>query len=187
MTDTLAMLDQAELFQLALNASATGDGASALAYLKAAVGRVDATPAAHYLLGAEYAQLKLYDRAVDEMEAALALDPALWTARIQLALLYLAAEREDRAADTLGPLAEQGQDEALQRFGAGLLRLVDDDLEGARELLREGIGRNAANPALNGDMQRIVDEIGTRLDDDGGADEADAHIVLSAYAGNQTH
>jgi tetratricopeptide (TPR) repeat protein len=187
MTDTIAMLDQAELFQLALTASAAGDGASAIAYLKAAVSRADATPAAHYLLGAEYAQIALYDRAMDEMEAALALDPALWTARIQLALLYLAANRQDRAGDTLQPLAEHGQDEALQRFASGLLRLIADDLAGARDLLTAGMELNTANPALNGDMQRIVDEIGKRIEDAGDGDDGNAHLLLSAYAGNQTH
>lgn len=193
MTDTLTLLDQAELFQLALSASAAGDGASALAYLKTAVARVDATPAAHYLLGAEYAQLKLYERAMDEMEAALALDPALWTARIQLALLYLAADRGGRAVDVLEPLAQQGQDQASQRFGAGLLRLAAEDLAGARAALAEGIGLNDANPALNGDMQRIVDDIGRRIgapDDaggDDGDDEGETRLLLSAYAGNQAH
>jgi tetratricopeptide (TPR) repeat protein len=187
MTDTIAMLDQAELFQLALTASAAGDGAAAIAYLKAAAGRADATPAAHYLLGAEYAQIGLFDRAIDEMEAALALDPALWTARIQLALLYLAANREDRAADTLQPLADRGQDEALQRFATGLLRLIAEDLTGARDLLIEGMELNKANAALNGDMQRIVDEIGKRIDDAADGEDANAHLLLSAYAGNQTH
>jgi len=191
MTDTLTLLDQTELFQLALSAGAAGDSASALAYLKTAVARVDATPSAHYLLGAEYAQLKLYDRAMDEMEAALALDPALWAARIQLALLYLAASRTERAVDVLGPLAQQNQDQALQRFGAGLLCLASEDLQGARIALTEGIGLNDTNPALNGDMQRIVDEIGQRLGapdgGDEGEDEVDARLLLSAYAGNQAH
>jgi hypothetical protein len=121
------------------------------------------------------------------MEAALALDPALWTARIQLALLYLAANREDRAADTLRPLAERGQDQALQRFADGLLRLIGDDLAGARDMLVAGMELNTANLALNGDMQRIVDEIGKRLEEAGDGSDADAHILLSAYAGNQTH
>jgi tetratricopeptide (TPR) repeat protein len=186
MTDTIAMLDQAELFQLALAASRGGDGAGAIAYLKAAVGRADATPAAHYLLGAEYAQIGLYDRAIDEMESALALDPALWTARLQLALLYLGANREDRAAEALQPLAGQGQDEALRRFADGLLRLIGDDLAGARDALVTGMEVNDGNAALNGDMQRIVDGIDKRLEEAAG-DAGDAHLLLSAYAGNQTH
>jgi tetratricopeptide (TPR) repeat protein len=187
--DTLAMLDQAELFQLAMTASTGGDGGTAIAYLKAAVARSDATAAAHYLLGAEYAQIALYDRAMDEMEAAIALDPALWTARLQLALLYLAANREDRAADVLGPLAERQDDDPLQRFADGLLRLIGGDMAGARDALAAGIARNDANLALNGDMQRIIDEIGRRLEAAAAEEpeEAAEHILLGAYAGNQRH
>ena len=191
--DTLAMLDQAELFQLAVTVSAAGDSATAIAYLKEAVSRADATAPAHYLLGAEYAQIRLYDRAMDEMEAAVALDPALWTARLQLALLYLSANREERAADALRPLAELGDDAALQRFATGLLALIGNDMPGALQALADGIERNQANPALNGDMQRIMDEIGRRLDEApqaaGEAEEGEAadHILLSAYAGNQRH
>jgi tetratricopeptide (TPR) repeat protein len=188
--DTLAMLDQAELFQLALTVSGAGDSATAIAYLKEAVSRADATAAAHYLLGAEYAQIRLYDRAMDEMEAAVALDPALWTARLQLALLYLGANKEERAADALRPLAEMGDDAALQQFATGLLALIGNDMQRAIQALADGIERNESNPALNGDMQRIIDEIGRRLEetpqpaeDSEGAD----HILLSAYAGNQRH
>jgi len=187
--DTLSLLDQAELFQLAMTASAGGDSGTTIAYLKAAVSRSDATAHAHYLLGAEYAQIALYDRAMDAMEAAIALDPSLWTARLQLALLYLGANREDRAAETLGPLSQRPEDEPLQRFSDGLLRLIGNDLPGAQQVLADGIARNTVNPALNGDMQRIIDEIQRRTGDapaeDTGTD-AD-HILLSAYAGNQRH
>lgn len=188
--DTLAMLDQAELFQLALTVSGNGDSATAIAYLKEAVSRADATAAAHYLLGAEYAQIRLYDRAMDEMEAAIALDPALWTARLQLALLYLGANKEERAADALRPLAEMGDDAALQQFATGLLALIGNDMHRAIAALADGIERNETNPALNGDMQRIIDEIGRRLEETPqAAEDSDGgeHILLSAYAGNQRH
>ena len=85
----LAGLDQAERMQLALQAGAANEAGSAIAYLKEAVARPDATAQAHYLLGAEYAQLGMFDRAAGEMEAALALDQTLYTARLQLGLLCL--------------------------------------------------------------------------------------------------
>lgn len=188
--DTLAMLDQAELFQLAISVSGAGDSATAIAYLKEAVSRPDATAAAHYLLGAEYAQIRLYDRAMDEMEAAIALDPALWTARLQLALLYLGANKEERAGDALRPLAELGDDAALQQFATGLLALIGNDMPRAIQALADGIERNESNPALNGDMQRIIDEIQRRLDEapqQAEDSEGAEHILLSAYAGNQRH
>jgi tetratricopeptide (TPR) repeat protein len=193
---TLAMLDQQELFQLALKAGGSGDAGAAIAYLKEAVSRPDATANAHYMLGAEYAQLQMYDRAADELEAALALDPALATARLQLGLLWLGAGDGARAAGVLQPLTEGGVAEALAYFGAGLLHLIGDDLPAARASLLAGIALNTSNAPLNADMQGIVAEIDARL---GGAqpaapaseepeqEDGSHHLFLSAYAGNTTH
>lgn len=192
---TFAMLDQAELQQLALNASAHNDSASAIAYLKEAVSRADATAAAHYLLGAEYAQIKMYERAIGEMEAGIALDPGLSVARLQLGMLWLGANQPTRAAEVLLPLDELGAADPLNRFGAGLRHLVADDLAAALRCLGEGVALNTANPALNNDMQSIMRQI--ELTRDGGAapaadpaadpapDEDSQHILLSAYTGQR--
>lgn len=200
----MAMLDQEELFRLALAAGAAGDSGTALAYLKEAVARPDATANAHYMLGAEYAQLQMYDRAADELEAALALDPALATARLQLGLLWLGRGDSERAAGVLQPLTEAGVSEALQQFGAGLLQLIQGDLNAARASLLQGVTLNTVNAPLNADMQGIVAEIDQRLAAGEGAaalqaspqaqeqqaaagDDDGHHILLSAYAGNVRH
>ncbi|KQV58004.1 MULTISPECIES: lipopolysaccharide assembly protein LapB [unclassified Duganella] len=193
----LAGLDQAELLQLALKAGAGNEAGSAIAYLKEAVGRPDATAQAHYLLGAEYAQLGMYDRAAGEMEAAIALDQTLYTARLQLALLWLGASQAERAAGVLRPLEESGVPAELQHFGHGLLLLIADDLAGARTALAQGIELNHANPPLNDDMQRIIGELDSRIAAAGAAAPADStgaeadgdgqHLLLSAYAGNFKH
>lgn len=195
---TLAMLDQAELQQLALNASATNDSASALGYLKEAVSRADATATAHYLLGAEYAQIKMYERAIGEMEAAIALDPTLSVARLQLGMLWLGADQPGRASEVLAPLDELARDNPLSRFGAGLRYLVAEDLTAALRSLAEGVDLNASNPALNNDMRSIMRHIELTLAGGAGAapalaPHADAavaaddsqHILLSAYTGQR--
>lgn len=198
---TLALLDQQELLQLALNAGGASDAGSAIGYLKEAVSRADATAQAHYLLGAEYAQIGLYERAIGEMEAAVALDPTLAVARLQLAMLWLGADNGARAAETLRPLEQLGQTEPLRHFGTGLLLLIGGEKAAAADSLREGIALNDANPALNGDMRNVIAHI-----EQGGAqavaqDEARAavqeaapaaeeqsqHILLSAYTGGQRH
>ncbi|SFV16630.1 hypothetical protein [Pseudoduganella namucuonensis] len=194
---TLAILDQAELFQLALRAGAAGDSGAAIAYLKEAASRPDATGQVHYLLGAEYAQLRMYDRAAGELEAALALDPALATARLQLGLLWLGANDAERAATVLVPLTEAGVPEALRQFGAGLLKLIAGELEAARGALAQGIALNLGNAPLNADMQSIIAEIETRLAGGAPAEPAPApaqpaddgghQFLLSAYAGNIKH
>ncbi len=191
---TLSLLDQTELLQLSREASGAGDDGMALAYLKEAVSRPDATGVAHYLLGAEYAQIKLYDRAVGEMEAALALDPALSIARLQLGLLWLSSGVADRASDVFGPLAELPENDPLRHFGAGLCALIKDAFDEASARLQSGIALNTVNAPLNGDMQRIVDEI-ARLraaapleaaEDSVTADDSH-HVMLSAYTGNTSH
>lgn len=193
MTDTLSKLDQAELLQLGLNASAANDSASAIAYLKEAVSRPDGTSVAHYILGAEYAHIKMYDRAAGEMEAAIALDPALSIARFQLGLLWLTGGDAAKALAVFGPLAELPENDPLRLFGQGLSHLCRDEFAEARALLEAGIVLNTANPPLNGDMQNMIGEIDklvaglvqAPLAEAEPELAADGHrMLLSAYTGN---
>lgn len=191
-TTSLAMLDQAELLQIALNASRSNDSGTAIAYLKEAVTRPDATPQAHFLLGSEYAQIRMVDRAVSEMEAAIALDPTFSIARFQLGLLSLTSGAADRARDVLQPLDELGNENALAHFGRGLRHLIQDEFADAVQCLQHGISLNADNQALNSDMQRILDEINRlppetlqKKSDTASSEETAAHhIFISAYTGN---
>jgi tetratricopeptide (TPR) repeat protein len=185
----LGMLDQEEIFHAALQASGNGDSVTAIAYLKEAVSRSDATAAAHYLLGAEYAQIQLYGRAIDAMEAAIALDPALHMARLQLGMLYLGRSDSARAVDVLEVLAQLGEVDPLHHFASGLLHLVRDERQAARDALEKGIGLNLASPALNGDMQRIVQDLGrlpATVTAATPAAEDQQHVLLSAYSFNRT-
>lgn len=195
---TLALLDQAELLQLATNASGSGDSGAAIAYLKEAVSRDDASGIAHFLLGAEYAQIKMYDRAISEMEAAIAVDPALAIARLQLGLLWLTSGVGDKAELVLTPLSELPDTEALRFFGGGLCALIKDQFDDAVSNLARGIVLNTSNNALNADMQMMIDRIaevraageiapaGEAHKESEDADNAH-HILLSAYTGNTTH
>jgi tetratricopeptide (TPR) repeat protein len=187
-TTTLSLLDQAELLQLAANASAGDDAGAALAYLKEAASRPDASGVVHYMLGAEYAQNKMYDRAVGEMEAALALDPALAIARLQLGMLWLTGGVGDKAATVLGPLDELGAGDPLRAFGAGLCHLIADRFTQAVDELARGIALNETNLPLNADMQRLIDEIGKVSGaTPAAATEDSQHVLLSAYTGNTSH
>lgn len=198
-SSTLSLLDQTELIQLSTEASTTGEAGAAIAYLKEAVSRPDATGAAHYLLGAEYAQIKLYDRAVSEMEAGLALDPTLSIARLQLGLLWLTSGVADRALQVFAPLSELSENDPLRYFGEGLCALIGDKFDDTVRLLQAGMALNETNAPLNGDMQKIIDEI-TLLRTNAGQDvavlpvedpavgaEDTHHVLLSAYTGNTSH
>ncbi len=194
---TIGMLDQDELFQLARNASAAGDSPTSIAYLKEAVARPNATSRAHYLLGAEYAQIGMYERAVDAMESALALDPSLSIARMQLGMLWLTAGDVVRAESTLAPLGALAADDALRQFGAGLCHLIHDRSDAAVACIEAGIALNTAMAPLNDDMQLILETLARlrapavqSVDAHSAAapaGEDSQHILLSAYTGNTSH
>lgn len=195
---TLAALNQDELFQTALSASAGGDGDKAIACLTEAAGRPDATAMAHYLLGAEHAQVQQYDKAIAAMEAALALDPALHVARLQLGMLYLGARDEVRGGEALAPLERLDGFHPLRHFAKGLLLLTRGEPAAALAALEEGIGLNFDLPALNEDMRRVAREIvqqglAAAADDRPEptavpvAEEGAQHVLLSAYTSNRLH
>lgn len=192
LADTLARLDQAELLQLALRAGAADDAAGAIACLKEAAGRSDANGTTHYLLGAEYAQIGLYDRAADAMEMALAIDPSLALVRLQLGLLWMTRADAARSAQVLAPLDDLAPGDPLAYFGRGLRQLAVDEFDVARRSLQAGIAANTANAPLNADMQRIIDQIDA-LAPPGEAgqpiDQAELarQLMLSAYNGNTSH
>ncbi len=195
---SLDKLDQDELFQLACTASAADDSASSIMYLKEAVGRADASARAHYLLGAEYAQIRLYERAAESMQAALALDPALSVARLQLAMLWLINGNVGHAAAVLAPMEELDPSDALRLFGEGLVHLVHERADAAARCLAQGIALNTSVAPLNADMGHILDALlrtgansrpaeatvpGTHASDAG----VSQHVLLAAYAGNTSH
>lgn len=187
---TLAMLDQAELLQLSLEADRNGDSATSLAYLKEAGSRPDASAEALLMLGASYASLQMYDRAATAMEASLAVNPQLAIARFQLGLLYLSSGDGPRANDVLVPLDDLGDNAALYHFGRGLRHLLADEFADSLRYLQRGIELNRDNPALNADMQRIIDDVNKLPEEQrqqsAGADSSQ-HVMLSAYTGRSTH
>jgi tetratricopeptide (TPR) repeat protein len=188
-TPSLAMLDQTELLQLALQSGERNDAASALAYLKEAVARPDATATAHLLLGAEYAELGLYQRAMEQMEWALQVDPALGIARFQAGFLALSGGNAEKALALLQPLTEQ--EDALGLFAKGLIALMQDQFALAQECLRVGLAANQANLPLNQNIQRILDAIAALPEQakqaSGQDDNQLQHIMLSAYTGGTLH
>jgi tetratricopeptide (TPR) repeat protein len=113
-----------------------------------------------YLLGAELAQNGRYEDAVTALTAAIAIDPALHTARFQLGLLHLTMAQPDQALAVLAALDELPDDNALKHFKRGLQALAKDELDECIAALRHGIDLNSTNPALNADMTMIIERIG---------------------------
>lgn len=116
-----------------------------------------------YLLAAEMAQTQDYEGAVLEFSAAIALNPHLHVARLQLGLLHLTLAQTHHTIAVLAPLEDLADDDALKHFKRGLEALIADDLDVCVTNLKHGIALNALNAPLNGDMQLLLDKVMTVL------------------------
>ncbi|WP_215796538.1 tetratricopeptide repeat protein [Paludibacterium paludis] len=155
----LSILDADEIFQLALNLVSDNQHAEAIALLKDGATRYRSDARLHYLLGAEYAQIGLYDRAAESLETAAALDPSLHMAVFQLGLLRLTQGQPDKAISAWKGLDGLEDTSALPHFRKGLEHLIADEFDACRDSLKKGMEINTALPALNHDMQQILDRV----------------------------
>jgi tetratricopeptide (TPR) repeat protein len=180
-------LDDEELLHLAIEASQAGRHGDAIQYLKEAAAKSEGNAKVRFLLGAEHAQIGLFDRAVEDMTAALRLDPELVPARFQLGLLHLVRGKPVEAVATWKPLDSLPDADPYLHFKRGLEALARDDFARCRESLTRGLALNRSNPALNRDMQRMLDEVTARetAPARGASQPASAeespHVLLAAY------
>lgn len=112
-----------------------------------------------YLLAAEMAQAQDYEGAVLEFSAAIALNPTLHVARLQLGLLHLTLAQPHHTVAVLATLEDLPDDNALKYFKRGLEALAQDDFEPCIANMKRGIELNTSNPPLNRDMQLIVGKV----------------------------
>lgn len=152
-------LDDDELLHLALHASREHRHDQAMAYLKRAIQAFPDSAKAHYLLGAEHAQIGLYERAIDEMSEAIRLDPSLTVAQFQLGLLQLTTGHLREAELAWEPLDQLQRNDPFYLFKSGLLHLMRDEVTECIQSLERGIANNAVNEALNDDMRRVLDDL----------------------------
>lgn len=194
---TQQSLDGTELFYLAIEASGRSDHGTAITYLKQALDLPEGSTATSadyakylYMLGAEYAQIGLMDRAASHMAQAVEMDPNLHTARFQLGLLHITCNQPAQALSVLAPLEKLPDDSAFHHFGMGLQHLLQNQLKPCRDALLKGIDLNEAgatpNHALSADMQKLLaalEEHGSGAETMAamGAAQAEAGFLMSAY------
>jgi tetratricopeptide (TPR) repeat protein len=138
------------------------------------------------LLASEFVHAKELDRAEATYTTALHLAPDLAIARFQLGLLQLTSGRPAAAQATWLPLDLLDENDPLRLFKAGLEYLAQDRFDETRRLLANGISRNRSNPALNRDMQLVLDRIAAAGLGSGGASPPAAgggaeHVLVSTY------
>jgi tetratricopeptide (TPR) repeat protein len=184
-------LDPDELIHLAVAASDRNDTASAIAFLKQAIDESPGFAKAHYLLGAEHAQLGMFDRAVTDMQTAISHDPDLHSARFQLGMLLLTSRQPEQAAAVWEPLDALGPSHYLVMFRDGLLQLARDDFAACSASLKAGIAANRENAPLNGDMEKILKSLdgrdGSPSQAEPSGDDGGGHLLVNAYAGYKPH
>jgi tetratricopeptide (TPR) repeat protein len=127
-----------------------------------------------YLLGAELAQQRRYDEAVLELSAAVALNPLLHMARLQLGLLHLTMAQPQHATAVLAPLESLEDDAALKHFKRGLEALMVDDFQSSIDSLEHGMELNRDNAPLNVDMRMLVGRIKETLSNNQSTPKDDA-------------
>ena len=191
MTKTKAtsnQLDADELLHLAIRSSEADRHEESLSYLKRAAELAPKNGKIYYMLGAEHAQIGLYDRAAEEMAKAVELEPDLYTAHFQLGLLHITSARVAQAESAWKALDGLAPDHPLYLFKTGLLQLARDEFNECALNLKRGIQLNAANPALNNDMQRILGDLEKNINSTSTPTTPvktklapPAHSLLSAY------
>lgn len=185
------MDNQKNLLNLAISASQQNNSGAAIAYLRDAISQPDATATAHYLLGAEYAQAQMYDRAISQMEVAISLDPTLSIASLQLGLLHLTSGNGEKAEEAFSSLLQLAEDNSLHQFSLGLTHLIHDRFEECRQCLSQGLNLNGDNAALNADMRKMLEEVeklSAQIPDENDPEQdAGQHVLLSIYANKNEH
>lgn len=181
MSEATKNLDPDELLHLAVRASDQNATGQAIAYLKEAIEKRPDFAQAFHLLGAEHAQLGMYERAMADMEKAIAIDPQMAITRFQLGLLYLGARQPDKAVQVWSPLDDLGELHALYQFKKGLTHLAKDEFRPCLIALKRGIELNTFSQSLNVDMTKFIHDVEPHVGDDDDQDKG--HLFLSAYNG----
>jgi tetratricopeptide (TPR) repeat protein len=179
------MIDAEELLRLSLEATRTGRHDVALDCLKRARERAPERADIRHLLGAEYAQIGMHERAEPEFAEALRLEPDRHSARFQFALVQMMRADVPAALQTLAPLLSLPLTDPMQRFGEGLDHLLRDRLEEAAASIESGLALPVLNESLNKDMRMLLDDIrAAKPPRSTGEDESTAsHVLLNSYTG----
>lgn len=127
--------------------------------LRAAIVRDPGNAELRYLLGAELAQRQEFTEAAASLRTALAINPQLHFARLQLGMLYLTMSQPHHSLAVWAPLEDLDETAPLKAFKRGLEALIRDDFDACIVHLQRGIDLNKHNATLNEDMSQLIDRV----------------------------
>ncbi len=152
-------LDTQELLHLAMFAASKDHHDDALTYLKQALKQEPKNPNVCLLLAAEYAEIGMYDRALEFFDSAERIDPNLKIAALQSSLLLISLDRLEEAKTKLEQLKTLDDTSYMGLFASGLLYLIEENFTSAHEQLTKGCLANQDNLPLNEDITKIIKQI----------------------------
>ncbi|MDA0910900.1 MAG: hypothetical protein O2809_05010 [Proteobacteria bacterium] len=156
----IIIFDTEESISLAINASRKGNKESAIRLLKSVIEHEPENAQAHFLLGAEYAEIQLLHKAISAMQRALQLQPNMTIAVFQLAILYLYLGDKTAMSPYIKILTKEVEEgHYFQYFGQGLSALVNENFIQAHDNLSKGIAVNQENLALNQYIENIINAL----------------------------
>lgn len=151
------MLCSDEELQSLLDTLRTDEGA-ALARASALIEGFPDDARLHFLRGSMLIGAGRHIEAHGALSRAVELAPEFHIARFQLGFFELTSGEATRAVQTWGPLEALPQAHYLNLFVIGLGHLIRDEFAPAVAHLEEGMRANDENPALNRDMQLLIDQ-----------------------------
>ena len=160
-----------------------GDSEKGLRALNEAAALFPNDPRIHLLKGSLLARREDFVGARASMRRAVDLAPDYAVARFQLGFLLLTSGEAYAAQEIWGPLHGLPRESYLRCFVDGLCHLVRDEFIDAIALLKNGIAANHENPAMNGDMQLIIETLHKKIVglDDGLTSPVDQLLQQSAF------
>jgi len=180
---------QKELFHLALHASKNQRTDESLRYLKQLLKQEPEHPEALFLIGSEYAEISMFDEAIECMSKALVLLPEADVVRFQLAMLHFAMNNYHESKELLSTLLEATADNPYHFLAKGITLLANDSKEEALTELKQALTMPLNNPALVANMEQFIGHIEKNIDNPELIDlpnENSREMFLSAYK-NKSH
>ena len=134
-----------------------------------------------YLTGTLYADIGLFDEAKDKLKAAVKGLQNPYPAVFQLGLMHYTSGQFDLAESVWRDLEALPENHYLLRFSYGLTALLQDELDHAVTWLEHGMAENNELPALNDDMQVVIERIQSAQGNSAAAAIDGNHVLLSGY------